>query len=244
MSVAAEILQSELAELERPNLADKLTVRGLAIVTSGREPNDFNEFGLVVPPPIDECMGDGCAFRGTAEACQLTRHHLHSTAPDYEAEGELAEEFRDLGIMTAWLRECIHREHHNRYDIHVPVPHEKIMKRSRYENKKVKALITNFRTTKSNEEALNSSGLTENGKKSLNKVKERLLKERDELLEKINRLEVIPEELITGALLLAAPEIAQRRIKSGSGVALPGLIQKAAEVPFALNNLQEILEAA
>jgi len=243
VSVAAEVLQAEIAERRKKDLSGGIAIRGLAVVTRDKEPNVLNEYGVVIPPPMSECLGDACEFRGDEKTCQLTRHHLHSTAPDYEDEGKLAEDFRDLGILTEWLPECVHREHHNEYDIHVPIPHEKIMKRSQYENKKLKALLTNHRSASTNEGVLSTPDLPQKREKSLLKVREKLAEEREELLELIHSFEVVPEELITGALLLAAPEEARRRIAGGSGVVLPGLIRKPAEVPLAQRNLQEILEA-
>lgn len=241
MSVAAEVLQQEITELDREKLSGQIAVSGLAVVTCEKSPNTWNEYGIVVPPPISECLGANCEFRGKEESCQLTRHHLHSTAPDYEEEGKLAENFRDLGILTVWLHECVHREHHNEFDIHVPIPHEKIMKRSQYENKKVKSLLTNYRSRNTNNVLLNTPDLPEKREKSLLKVQKKLSEEREELLELIHGFEVVPEELITGALLLAVPEVARRRIANGSGVVLTGLIRKPAEIMVAQSNLKEIL---
>lgn len=229
-----------LYELEKQ---EELTLP-LNTVSGGfnRALNDTNEYGVVLPPPIADCLGEECNSKRDATECQLTKHHLHSTEPDYVNDGKLAERFRNLAILTVWLPECAHKEHHGEYQIHVPIPHPKVMRQAKYESSKIRDIIGNFRNLNSNERLL-SEGPTEKGVRGLTRARARLLEDREQLIYEINEIKVIPEELVVGALLLAVPDYAHSRIAQGAGYVLPGILTKQ-EIPIVLSNAEHIFAEA
>jgi hypothetical protein len=204
-----------------------------------KELNTYNEYGIVQPPPISTCLED-CAFKGEADECELTQHHLHSTKPEYKSDSKLAEKFRETSALTVWLHECAHREHHNRFMIHIPIPHPKVMKQGKYEGRKLKELVTNYRNINNTAYQLENGCLSLKAERNLVKSLDKYRNRSDSLLESVMDLKVLPEELITGALLLVAPEFARPRLEKGGGFALTGVIDKK-EAPLVLNNAQEIL---
>lgn len=224
----------------KPEMQMALRALYHVILEIEKKPTPTNKFGIVIPPAFAECVGEECRFRDGPDGCKLSRHHLHSTASDHENDSELAVEFRNLEPLTVWLPYCVHDGHHAEHRIHVPIPHPNIMRQAKYESGRVKKLITNHRENKNNEKMLNTTpNLTRRGIRRLNGIRDQLAEHRETLLnEVVTGLEVIPDEIVTGALLLVASDLAQRRIRSGMEYTLPGVIDKS-EIPIALANAHD-----
>ena len=203
-----------------------------------------NEYGIVIPPPIGSCIGDLCRFKQPdEESCESTVHHLHSTLDDYLENGRVAHRFRTLPILTVWLPGCRHQIHHEIHEISVRIPYQDIMSQGIREARRVRKLATihsNLRTIK---RELTGDGLTQKQIYGLQSVEEELYEDREEILPRIMTIEVIPEELVTGALLICAPDLAQRRLLAGTGYVLTGTLNRN-EIPEAIDIANEILELA
>ncbi|MEX2006739.1 MAG: hypothetical protein WD877_00985 [Candidatus Saccharimonadales bacterium] len=240
----APIRNSQLEEYFRFDNENDAALSGLKsfVRSINRRPNLTNEYSIALPPPPTGCM-ESCPFKKGKHRCELTEHHLHSTVPDYEAAGDLAIDFRELSVLTVWLPECVHHRHHMTFDIHVHIPSEKVMKWCIHEQKIIRNVVDISRRLRNTEKGLAEAA--EAGKESfgLDQAKERFIEELDDALVGIQSIEVIPEELVTGALLVAAPEHAQARIARGSGVALTRTMT-IKEVPLALSNLEAAMAEA
>lgn len=200
----------------------------------------LSEEGVVVPPDTSlECLGDSCKSRKERETCTRAKHHLHSTEPDYEEAGPIATGFRDLSILTVWLFECRHDEHHGRHEIHVPVPALEVMREVIEEEKKIRQLMASQRELNQIPKLISKADITLREKQGLQRRENALLHNKQQELEAVKRISIIPEQLITGAMLIASPKQAKSRILMGGEYALPGIITKQ-EIPRAL----EVVEAA
>jgi hypothetical protein len=252
VAVSAEVVWDQGLDIDYGRVLSaepeaRLAVLGVDTAIAQREvnrskPNVTNEYGVVIPSPPAECIGRDCIFRNGQQECELTRHHLHSTGPDYVKDSKLAEKFRDLAILTVWLPECVHKDHHSRFEINVPIPHPKIMRQSKHEASIIRNLIGNYRNLKNNEKLL-AQEASENGQRGLEKARKKFLEVREGLMDGIHDIRVIPEELITGALLLVAPEYPSTRIVKSENFALPGVLTKD-EIPVVLSNAREITAQA
>ncbi len=192
----------------------------------GHLPVPTNEWGVVIPPPVLECIGEDCRFRGEEEACELTQHHLHSTEGEYERNGRVAYGFRKLLILTAWLPRCQHEIHHEEHEIEVPIPDEEVMREARRDSRRFRRLDSNTAEIMITAKGLAQPDISRKETFGLLNRRETAQEERELLLQAIGHIEVIPAELITGALLKMAPEVARRRIEEGSGYALTGTTPK------------------
>jgi|GEM_PF-4686129 hypothetical protein len=218
---------SGLVDLERPPEL---------IVHPERMHLDTNEYGIVIPPPMLDCMRENCRFRGDNETCRLTQHHLHSSKPFHEAHGGLAAKFRELIHLTVWIYACRHNDHHDRHIIDVTVPFPEAMKQTITETRKLRRLDENYLAARGSEKIAVRPNQTEAEIAGLRRARDRFMQANEGLIEGVDDITVLPEELITGALLMMAPEYARARIMQGSGYVLTGNIPReeaAAALAFA-----------
>lgn len=207
-----------------------------------REPLPTNEFDIVIPPPVLECMGEDCTFRGDNDVCGLTQHHIESTEPHFEAHSPLAAKFRELVHLTVWMHECRHREHHNTRELIAPIPEDWVMERAVIESRRLRRIDVSFGAIRGLGKTMQEPGRTITEKEGVKRAQEKLMQKHEALLSQGLCIEVLPEELVTGALLTTAPEMAQARIWSGSEFVLTGNIHKD-EAGEALRTAQEIVAA-
>ncbi len=205
-----------------------------------RIPVTSTELGIVIPPPMLDCWREDCRFSGDNEPCRLTRHHLHSSAPFYEAAGTLAADFRDLDYLTVWIYACRHKEHHDNHIIDVPVPSAEVMRQCIAETRKLRQIDSNYRDAKGIDKTAAQPGRTKAEITGLRRVKEQLVLARKDLLKDVVSIEILPQELVTGALLITAPSHARSRIMMGSNYVLTGNILRD-EAPAALTLAGEFL---
>ena len=198
----------------------------MVVTRPNREPIPTNEYGIVVPPEAHDCFRDGCRDRSDKEVCPETQHHLHSSKPFYEKLGGIAIDFRELEVLSVWLHRCVHTEHHYTHEIDVAAPSLDVMEQSISDDKTLKKLMMTKREIIGNDALLENGNLGKKAQAGLHRRREQLLVSHTELLGQVLTIEVIPEELITGSLLIAAPNHARSRMIMGSGVVLPGLIRK------------------
>lgn len=198
-----------------------------------RRPVQTNRYGIVIPPPVMECMGEECKFRKSQPKCLPNRHHLHSTEPFYEKAGTLATKFRELGVITAWMHECRHTDYHGQHYLDVPVPDRDVMEQAMYEASLLDRIVANYHETRAVSNILIKSKLSEAAERGLSRKRETLLSKRKELQKGTYEIEVIPEELVTGALLIVASNHARARIFEGSSFVLTGTMAKK-DIPVAL----------
>lgn len=209
-----------------------------------RQPVPTTPEGVVIPPDTSlACREEECKSRKDKETCLIARHHLHSTEPIYVAGGPTAEEFRDLPTLTVWLLECRHDEHHSKHEIEVPIPFLEVMKEVIEEEKKIRQLITSQRELHNIAKILNHPSTTQRQKKGLRRRENTVLHNRLEEIDSVKTIQLIPEELITGALLIAAPNHARSRILMGGRFVLPGIITRQ-EIPIAQRNAQTTINLA
>ena len=198
-----------------------------------RIPVPTNEHGVVLPPTVEECVGGACN-------CEPNCHHLHSTERLYVRGGRKAEEFRKIAALTVWLPECRHRIYHDVHELDVALPNIEVMRQCVRENRKLKKLNGNRKELDRTGELLAKTDLPDADVKGLLNKRDGLLEDKEELMERVKTIEIIPEELITGALLVAAPECARQRMLDGSGFVLTGIMSKE-EIPLALSLGNEFL---
>ena len=200
-----------------------------------RIPVPVNHYGVVHPhEEMLECLKDDCAFRGDSLTCTANRHHLHSTEPSYRAAGEIAKEFRKLSVLTIWMHTCRHDEHHNNHEIDVRVPELDVMRQCIEDARHIQSLVINRSRLEILDNQLSRSDLEEQRISELRRKKDELIIENKSNVQKVMEIEVIPEELVTGALLLVAPNHARSKILTGSSYALTGTIPKP-EISVALD---------
>lgn len=195
-----------------------------------------NEFKIAIPPGILDCRED-CKHKGDNSVCIQTRHHLHSTEVLYALAGEEAYDFRDLRGLTAWLYRCRHEEHHSTYNLFVPPPKRDVMRQGKSEERALRHLLGAHRQIEGDSRVIELPDTTINVVNGLKRARERLLIEKNRQLEKVLATEVLPEEIVTSALLIAAPRLAKGRIINGSGVTLSGLLKRE-ELPLAIQRAQ------
>ncbi|MBI4033710.1 hypothetical protein HY379_01795 [Candidatus Saccharibacteria bacterium] len=200
-----------------------------------------NEFGVVLPPPISECIGQECQFKNGYPNCILTRHHLHSSEPFYETAGRTAAEYRDLAALTVWIPECQHKIYHRKHEKDVPIPDLEVMKHCVDEARKLRVLKHNTRSIAGIDKVLAREETPKTEIKGTLRYRDGLIVAREKLIDDVLSIEVIPEELVTGALLTLAPNHARSRIIMGSDFVLPGLIVRE-QIPKSLEVAYQALE--
>lgn len=205
-----------------------------------RIPVPSTELGVVIPPPMQDCRREDCRFTGDNETCRLTRHHLHSSAPFYEAAGVLAANFRGINYLTVWIYACRHKEHHDNHVIDVPLPSTEVMRQCIAETRKLRRIDANYRDVKGIDKTVAQSGLSKAEITALRRAKEQLVSARKDLLKDVVSIETLPRELVTGALLVTAPSHARSRILMGSNYVLTGNMLRD-EAPAALALAGEFL---
>jgi len=204
-----------------------------------RAPVPANEFGIVIPPPVTNCIGEDCRFKNGDKECELNRHHLHSSLPFYESAGHVATTFRQLDVLTVWVHECRHAEHHSLHEIDVEVPSLEVMHECIDEARKIRSVYNSYHTISSITEQLARETSSEQ-RKRLKRARERLLNDRKDIVAKTESIEVIPEVLVTGALLFAASNYGQSRIVMGSDYVFTGTMRKK-DITVAVANADEAL---
>jgi hypothetical protein len=194
-----------------------------------------NKYGVVIPPEYHQCIGEGCKFRGENHNCQPTRHHLHSTEPDYISAGPVAQEYRELQVLTVWLPKCRHEIHHQQHSINIEIPSTEVMQYCIEKAKLVRDMVRSQREINGISRLLDSEvDATYRRRKGLKRRRQELSEQKNRLIEEVNTIEIIPEELITGALLVVAPKVARGKISLRSRAVMTGTMLKS-EIPRALN---------
>jgi len=202
-------LQNENPESE-PSRALFHTVQNFDYLLRDAVPT--NEFGIVIPPHPTECIGIDCKFCGGESPCELSRHHLHSSASFYEQAGEVAQQFRKLNALTVWLPQCQHDIHHKKHEIVVPIPSLDVMQQCIEEARILANITYNQKVHLNTERELEHPDIQISEKKGLRRFRAKLQVRQKELLEEVKTIEVIPEEIVTGALLFAAPNHARSKL--------------------------------
>lgn len=178
-----------------------------------------NSYGIALPPPPVPCSGD-CINLKTEEGCSEERHHLHIGEPIYREHSPLAEDFRDLRVLTVWMPSCIHDELHDVNKFSIQPPSDDVMEQAIHEDLILKQIGQNFANLRDAREqlALAQKGSLTKHKLDYSYKKYSLLHET--LLERVGEIEVVPAQLVTGFLLITAPKLARRRVFEGTGFAL------------------------
>jgi hypothetical protein len=160
--------------------------------------------------------------------------------PFYEAAGPLAADYRDLDYLTVWIYACRHKEHHDEHIIDVPLPSAEVMKQCIEETRKLRRVDDNYRKVNGIDGIAGDPGLTKAEIVGLRRVREQLISARKDLLKDVASIEILPQELVTGALLITAPSHARSYIMMGSTYVLTGNILRD-EAPAALSFAEELL---
>jgi len=200
-----------------------------------------NEYGIVVLENPQPCAGEECRLRGSDEECYIDLDHLHHSGAYYEQDSPLAAEFQELDVLTRWVFRCVHESKHEAYPHNVPVPRRRIMKKVIPEARLLKEIEVNYRERTSMEAVLRRPDLSRHWQMETRKSLNRKYNDRKKLIKSVENIEFLPEEIVTGALLLAVPGHAESRLISNPNFMLPGTIRKE-EVPQAWQAAAGMLE--
>lgn len=194
-----------------------------------RVSNDIprNEYGIVTFGNPQPCLGEDCRHRRSDEQCFVDRDHLHHSAAYYEYKGSLPQEFRNEEALLRWVFRCVHDQKHQDYPFNVPLPRPHVMKGAIKEAKLLRDIEANYRARTSLGRVMLRDDLPKWSRRSTQKNIEREAKEKKKLLRSVDNIEFLPQEIVTGALLLAAPGNAQNRIIADPHYDLPGTIRHA-----------------
>lgn len=234
------VVIEDMTQLKEPQdaaLFSSRTVEGR--VYPLRRPIPTNVFGIVIPPAVEACLGDACKYRGEADECEYTRHHLHSSAPLYEDYGDLAIDFREQLALTVWLRRCQHDVHHAHHEIDVAVPSLEVMQQAIKETRILRRLAMNHNSVEAIDKRLLTPDVVIQERKGLKRRKESLLAEHPRLVEKVHSIELLPQQLIVGALLVAAPNHGRSQLMMGNSYVLTGTMRKD-QIDTALQLVDEV----
>lgn len=179
-----------------------------------------NSHGIVLPPPPIPCRAEGCKYSETDEGCQIERHHLHIGEPVHVSHSPLAEDFRGLRVLTVWMPECVHDDLHDENPFSVKPPEDDVMEQAIHEDMILKEIGKNFAVIRDIREKM---ALSDNGAATRRKLDDSYKKYslwHETLLEGVGEIEVVPAQLVTGFLLIAAPTLARRRVIEKTGFAL------------------------
>jgi hypothetical protein len=127
------------------------------------------------------------------------------------------------------------------HEIDVPIPDLEIMQQCIREARSLKRLTYTSKELRDVTNELEQGGLSQKRIYGLGNRQEELLEDKEEIMARVMTIEVIPEELVTGALLLCVPECAQRRLFGGTGYVLTGMLKRE-EIPEAVDTANEVLE--
>lgn len=183
------------------------------------------EHGIVLLPGLIPCEGAACHHRGGHDECFLDRDHGHHSAVHYERDSSLAEEFRDLGVLKRWVHRCVHERKHQDYPGNVPVPARPVMHAVIREAGVVSALEANYRSAQGQQIIINHPDRTKYEREGAKRALEKLLQQRPHLIRSLDNIDFLPQEIITGALLLISPGEAQTRVYKNPRIVLPGTIR-------------------
>ncbi len=200
-----------------------------------------NKYGIAYPLFTLDCTKSTRDHRDI-NSCIYTRHHLHSSAPLLKAAGIITSEFKDLATLSVWTPRCRHNQHHDDNDINTYIPSIEIMEQAIYEEKIIRALSANTNSVRGLNKAIENPLTQRSEACGQIKAREKLLAQRPELLGKLGEIQVTPEELITGALILVAPSHARSRLRMGSGYVLTGTISRP-EIPAVINSANSMMSA-
>lgn len=184
-----------------------------------------NEHGIVLLPGLIPCEGPACHHRDGQDECFLDRDHGHHSAVHYENDSALAAEFRDLGVLKRWVHRCVHERKHKDYPGNVPIPSRPIMQIVIKEAGVVSALEANYRSVQGQQLIISHPYRLKEERRGANRELARLLQERPTLIRSLDNIEFLPQEMITGALLLVSAGRAQDRIYRNPKIVLPGTIR-------------------
>lgn len=185
-----------------------------------------NSHGIVLPPPPIPCRAESCKYSESDEGCQVERHHLHIGVPVHVRHSRLAEDFRDLRVLTVWMPECVHDDLHDENPFSIQPPEVDVMERAIDEDMILKEIGRNFAVMRDIREkmALSNNGIFT--KRKLDDSYKKYLLWHETLLERVGEIEVVPAQLVTGFLLMAAPKLARRRVIEKTGFALTASSKK------------------
>lgn len=186
-----------------------------------QEPVPVNEVGIVIPPIWQPCSGHEDSRTGEIYECVVDQNHLHFDINElkYGFRPALSAYFREQNHLTVWMHRCRHEEWHAKHQKFVPLPEEEIMMQAMEEVNTLKDVDRAYHALQSAENNLffDGSGFALYNEpvplEELLERRSRYIEERDMCLKEIADFEVLPFELVTGALVLTAPLEAQRRLK-------------------------------
>lgn len=184
-----------------------------------------NEHGIVVLENPRPCA-DNCHLRGFDEQCFIDLDHLHHSGAYYEYDGNLARRFRAEDALTRWVYRCRHEAKHQLYPYNVPVPRPEVMKRAVTESRLLRDIESNFRERSIIEASLERDRMKPKSREKAKRRLDKKFKERKKLIRSIDDIEILPQEIVTGALLLALPGHAEDRLMRNPHYMLPGTIRR------------------
>jgi hypothetical protein len=199
-----------------------------------------NEYGIVTLGNPQPCLGENCRHRGEAEQCFIDRDHGHHSAAYYEYQGGVASEFRNEEALLRWVFRCVHDQKHEDYPFNVPLPRTRIMKSAIKEARLLRDIEANYRARVSLGGVVLRSDLPKWSIRAAQKNLDRGMKEKKRLLRSVEEIEFLPQEIVTGALLLPSPGHAQNRLIANPHYVLPGTIRPT-EVFTAWSAAEEML---
>lgn len=200
-----------------------------------------NDHGIVVLENPQPCIGEGCHLRGEDEECFLDLDHLHHSAAYYEYYGPLAVEFRAQDVLSRWVFRCIHEKKHDLYPNNVPLPNRKVMERAITEARLLKEIEVNYRGRMALESNLERDDFPKFALKADRRNLDKHKKDKKSLVKSVESIEFLPQQIVTGALLLASPGHAESRLIADPNFMLPGTIRPH-EVLKAWRAAQEMLQ--
>lgn len=185
------------------------------------EPVPVNDYGIVRPPIWQPCLGHENPVTGETQECVVDQNHLHFDIDElrYGFRPALSAYFREQNHLTVWMHRCRHEEWHSRHQKFVLPPKEEVMVQAIEEINVLKDIDRLYHTLQSLENSLffEGSGFTRyNEPVSIEELLDKragFTQERSRYLEEVADFEVLPFELVTGALVLTAPLEAKRRLK-------------------------------
>lgn len=186
----------------------------------------MNEYGIVVLDNPQHCNPETCVLTQRGHSCFVDLDHSHHSGEYYAKHSDLAEEFRSQEAVCTWLARCIHIAKHETYPSNVPIPSKKVMKQSIKEARLLRDMEAAYRATISLGAILEEPGLTPWYRNATRRGLDQSIKEKKKLVKSVDSIEFLPQEIVTGALLLVAPGEAWQRLVKDPRYVLPGTIRR------------------
>ncbi len=185
-----------------------------------------NEYGIVVLENPQPCMGEDCPVRRDEEECFIDLDHLHHSEAYYDYNGSLAIEFRSQAALTRWVFRCVHNVKHSQYPHNVPIPRPQVMKQAIAEARLLHEIEVNYRNRTSLANVLERPDLRQWYRRAVRVNLDKHMKDKKKLVRSVDSIEFLPQEIVTGALLLASPGHAENRLIADPSYMLPGTIRR------------------